>query len=84
MQFDIKEFHSSISKNTLENAIAFAKQFVEIPNQDIRIIKHRRKSLLSYDNQTWNKKSSHDNFDVTMGSYDEAEVCELVGLFILH
>ena len=23
-------------------------------------------------------------FDVTMGSYDEAEICELVGLFILN
>ena len=24
------------------------------------------------------------NFDVTMGSYDGAEICELVGLYILH
>ena len=24
------------------------------------------------------------NFDVTMGSYDEAEVCELVGLYLLN
>ena len=24
------------------------------------------------------------NFDVPMGSYDGAEVCELVGLYILH
>ena len=29
------------------------------------------------------KKNIDRLFDVTMGSYDEAEVCELVGLYIL-
>ena len=29
------------------------------------------------------KKSTNNCFDVTMGSYDGAEVCELVGLYIL-
>ena len=28
-------------------------------------------------------KKQNEAFDVTMGSYDGAEVCELVGLFIL-
>ena len=28
-------------------------------------------------------KSDNPDFDVTMGSYDGAEVCELVGLYIL-
>ena len=30
------------------------------------------------------KKGDDNLFDVTMGSYDGAEVCELVGLYILH
>ena len=30
------------------------------------------------------KKSGIPDFDVTMGSFDGAELCELVGLFILH
>ena len=30
------------------------------------------------------KKGSTSTFDVTMGSYDGAEICELVGLFILE
>ena len=30
------------------------------------------------------KKDNDDMFDVTMGSFDGAEVCELVGLFILN
>ncbi len=34
--------------------------------------------------QTWTKNDSNSLFDVTMGSYDGAEICELVGLFILN
>ena len=32
----------------------------------------------------WIKKSGDSNFDVTMGSFDGAKLCELVGLFILY
>ena len=31
----------------------------------------------------WIKKNNSE-FDVTMGSYDGAELCELVALFLLH
>ena len=51
--------------------------------KEINIIKHSRKSLLSDENNAWVKKDSEGTFDVTMGSCDGAEVCELVGLFIL-
>ena len=47
------------------------------------IIKHVRKSLLFNKQQIWIKKES-GLFDVTMGAYDGAEVCELVGIFILY
>ena len=30
----------------------------------------------------WSKKGD-DNFDVAMGAYDGAEICELIGLFML-
>ena len=40
---------------------------------------HCRKSLL-FDNETaWTKKNHSNMFDVTMGSIDGAEVCELIG-----
>ena len=45
---------------------------------------HARKSLLFVNNSTWIKKGGDPTFDVTMGSYDGAEICELVGLFILY
>ena len=47
------------------------------------IIKHTRKSLLFHQDRAWSKRNSDNTFDVTMGSYDGAEVCELIGLFIL-
>ena len=47
-----------------------------------KIINHVRKSLLFNKQQNWIKKES-GLFDVTMGAYDGAEVCELVGSFLL-
>ena len=45
---------------------------------------YSRKSLLSDSNNIWIKKTGNPNFDVTMRSYDGAEICELVSLCILH
>ena len=45
---------------------------------------HSRKSLLSSGTDVWTKKDDDKNFDITMSSYDEAEICKLVGLYILH
>ena len=45
---------------------------------------HSRKSLLFNNTDIWIKKNEDSDFDVTMGSFDGAELCELVGLYILH
>ena len=45
---------------------------------------HSGKSLLFDSNSICIKKDGDLNFDGTMGSYDGAEICELVGLYILH
>ena len=39
--------------------------------------------MLFHDGKEWVKKEGNPLFDVTMGSYDEAEVCELVGIYLL-
>ena len=80
---DIKEFYPSITKIIFEDALDFAKTQTTIGRDEIRTIKHCRKSLLFSGNETWVKKNSNNCFDVTMGSYDGAEICELVGLYIL-
>ena len=80
IQFDIKEFYPTITEEILDNVISFAQKYVPIDNSTIRTIKHCRKSLLFYKNEAWKKKCTTSCFDVTMGSYDDAEICELVGI----
>lgn len=84
MVFDIINFYPSISKELLEKSLIWAKRFVHISDLDLRTIMHCRKSLLfDPENKAWAKKDAESGSDVTMGSYDGAEICELVGLFIL-
>ena len=45
---------------------------------------YARKSLLFDDSGAWVKKDGNPLFGVTMGSFDGAEVCELVGLYLLN
>ena len=63
---------------------SWASNLAIITKDEISIIKHTRKSVLFNDGKPWTKKDSNSLFDVTMGSYDGAEICELVGLFILN
>ena len=84
ISFDIVEFYPSITEKLLDNVILWAKSLTYIPDEHITIIKHARKSLLFYREKTWIKKNHDSLFDVTMGSYDGAEICELVGLFLLN
>ena len=82
--FDIDSFYPSITEFLLSKTISFAKNYTTISDKDIDIIMHCRKSLL-FDNETaWTKKNHSSMFDVTMGSFDGAEVCELIGLFLLN
>ena len=55
----------------------------DISDENLRIIKHCRKSLLYNNYEPLKKKDTDSCFDVTMGSYDGAEVCELVGIYLL-
>ena len=84
VQFDIEEFYPSITKKLVEKAIEHASKYTTISEEQKRIILHSRKSLLFTNGQHWIKSKGDKDFDVTMGSYDGAELCELVGLFILY
>ena len=80
--FDIKDFYPSIKERLLKEALSFAKRHIEINPKDMEVISHARKSLLFSDDVPWIKKQG-GLFDVTMGAYDGAEVCELVGTYLL-
>ena len=82
IQLDIKEFYRSVTEQTLNKAISFASNYTTNSAEDIRNIKHRRKLLLLHIEQAWKEKESSGCFDVTMGSYDGAELCELIGVFM--
>ena len=81
LQLDIVDFYPSISAELFSRALDFANETVHISNDDKQILTNARKSLLFSNGCTWSKQSGLH--DVTMGSYDGCEVCELVGLFIL-
>ena len=78
IKFDITEFYSSITETILNKALLFTKQHHGISND-----KHCHNSLLFSNNEVWKKKHTESCFDVTVGSLDGAEVCELVGIYIL-
>ena len=94
IQFDICEFYPSISEELLTKALDFAQSHDciarLISKENREIIMHCRKSFLFTVDQgnkdgrptPWTKMTG--DFDVTMGAPDGAEVCELVGLYILN
>lgn len=84
VQFDIVDFYPSISKDLFHKAIEYARNFTNISSDELDILLHCKRSFLFGKNSTWVKKNGDQDFDVTMGSYDGAETCELVGLYILH
>lgn len=82
--FDVCEFYPSITPDLLEDALDFASNYVHISIEQRKIIMHTKKSILFKSDETWVKKNTDNIFDVTMGSYDGAETCELVGTYILY
>ena len=80
IKLDIRDFYPSITDTFLDKALLFAKQHHDISSDNTRLIKHCCKSLLFSNNEAWKKKQTESCFDVTMGSFDGAEVCELVGI----
>ena len=82
--FDVVDFYPSISIELLNAALDFASQYVYISNDDRHIILQAKTSLLYSNGESWAKKTSSNLFDITMGSYDGAESCELVGAYLLY
>ena len=80
--FHVKHFHPYITQD-VNKALNFASKWICISKCDIDAIHHPRKSLLFDYSQAWIKKQE-GLFDVSIGAYDGAEVCELVGTYILN
>ena len=84
IQYDIKDFYPTINENTMFKAIKLAKEYMSIPQLHIDLINHCRKSVLYHEGNLWVKKDTDSLFDCPMGAYDGAEMCELIGIFLLR
>ena len=82
IQFDIVNFYPSITEDLLKDAINWAKEQTDITNEEENILLKSKMSLLYFMNEAWIKKSN-STFDITMGSFDGAESCDICGLFLL-
>ena len=55
IKFDVKDFYPSISRNTLLEALALAKNYCAISKDEIETVVHCCKSVLIYNNCAWSK-----------------------------
>ena len=83
INFDIVDFYPSITEELLLKAINFASQYTEIQECDKDVIIHAKRTLIFNAKEPWTKKGNESGFDITMGSFDGAESCELVVCYML-
>ena len=82
IKFGIAEFYPSISENTLETAIRFAEDHVEITDEEKRTIFHCVNPCFST-KMNLGRKKIVSCFDVTMGRYDGGKIYEFIGIYLL-
>ena len=81
--FNVCDFYPSITEKLLSKALDFATTYRSISADERAMIFLSKQSLLFSNDCPWEKKSSTSRFDVTMGSFDGAETCALVGCYLL-
>ena len=84
IKFDIANFYPSISEDLLSGTISYARTIITIEDNVIDAIKLARKWLLFSKEGTWVKRGENPSFDLTMGSFDGTEICEIVGTYLLE
>ena len=65
------------------HSINLARNYTDITKEELGIILACRKSVLTKNDTTW-LKTGTDNFDITFGSFDSAQIADLVGIYILN
>ena len=82
--FDTESFYPSVSGDLFKSAIHFAKKSIHISDYDLSLINQAQKTLLFHENAPWVKKEGNKDFDVPIGCFHGAEMCKLVGTYILN
>ena len=73
-----------MNKANWNKAIEFAKTITDIPDEDLLVIIQSRKTLLLSEKLPLLKKERDEEFDLPMGCYDGAAVCEIWGSYIVN
>ena len=81
--FDIESFYPSITPTLLDNALDWARNYVDVTPQQRVIIHQACQSYLYNEGDPWVKKGG-TNFDIGMGAFHGAQACEMVGLYLLN
>ena len=66
----------------LLKSLNHGREYTDITDEEIEIILAWKESILSDNRRTW-VKSLVENFDVSMGAYDLAQVADLIEIYIL-
>ena len=82
--FGTADFYPSISEDLLSRAISYARTLITNEDKAIDVIKLARKLLSFIKQRTWAKRGENQSFDVTIESFDWAEICEIVGIYLLE
>ena len=82
IQFDVVDYYASITPDPIKKSIAFAEKYMTISDEEKTTIFQACNSFLCNDNQDWIKKQGK-TFDITMGGFHGAEICDLAGLYLL-
>ena len=77
--FYVENFYPFISIDLFKDAANYAKAIANKNDRQLYIIIQSRKSMLFNNNELWVKRTGGENIDISMGCYDGAVVCELVG-----
>ena len=60
-----------------------AKTYMDLKDENVEIIKHYRKSLLSYNEEIWVKRNQIRNFDLSIRSFCGVETYDLINIYLL-
>ena len=82
IQIDIVDYYPSIDRALFDKAITFAEKITPLSNLEKELLINARQSILYSEGIAWEKNTG--TFDVTMGSFDGAQITDLVGLMILN
>ena len=80
----MQEFFPSVKEDLLKEAMPFAQKDIVTTPKDMKVIFHSKKSLFYHNENSWIKRDSIDESQVGVGSYDKAEVCQTLVLFMFN